>query len=511
MKKTLLTISTVIASGIAMAQVPGDLDLTFGIGGYSTFDPYANTGEIYWDMITLSNDKIVKVGYTNDGGDSDILIARFLPDGTPDSTFNATGYVKADMTIGGNEDARGVCEIANGQLLVTGYMQGVGALNAFVARVNEDGSLDTSFGTNGYTLMNAGDNLIAYGKSVVYDAVNNEIYVGGAAMNNGQGDIFLCNLTMGGGIDNSFSSNGYALLDIEGGEDQLMKMDRRANGDFIFGGFADSSGVTVGYVAALSQFGTPTTFGTGGHRIIHFGNNATEVNDLYIDASDRVVVTGDEGTYPNINGYVLRLTTTGDLDATFASSGVMMSDPGATTALFFRGVAETLDGGIVACGNFDGASQDLYVMLLNANGQLNGNFGGNGDVIIPFTINTNSVATMGCGVQSSGKIVLGGYLTSQDFVGENSFMIRVIPTAGLGVEEMTNEVLVNVYPNPVSNSFQVNTDGVEVVELLDVNGKSLKSWNAQASYELPVGVSTGVYIVRVKTEHSVGLARIMVK
>lgn len=510
MKKALLTISTVILTGLASAQVPGDLDLTFGVNGYAMTDPIANTSERYWELLTLSNDKIVKVGYTEDGGDTDILVARFLPDGTPDSTFNGNGFLTIDLSLGGDEDARGVCEIASGQLLITGYVQTVASLDAYVMRLNEDGTIDVSFGTaSGHSKFNTGDDLIAYGKSVVYSG--GEIYVGGAALVGAQSDVFICNLTASGGIDVSFSTSGFATKDIAGGADHMKKMDIMSNGAFVFGGYADSSGVTIGYVASLSQFGTPATFGTNGAYHVNFLNGPNEVNDLYVDANNNVVFAGDEGTYPNINGFVIRLTSAGLLDGTFGSNGMVMSDPGATTALFFRGVKETLDGGIVACGNFDGTSQDLYVMLMEGDGSLNGSFGGNGDVIIPFAISTAAVSLMGCGVQTDGKIVMGGFLASQDFVGDNMFMLRLIPFAGLGIEEITEQQIVTVYPNPVASEFNISMTDVESVELVDASGKTVQTWGNQHSYSLPTGMTAGVYFLRVRSEQSIGLARIMVK
>lgn len=510
MKKALLTVSTVILSGWALSQNPGDLDLTFGINGYAMTDPLVNTGELYWDLLTLSDDKIIKVGYTDDGGDTDILIAKFKSDGTPDSTFAGNGFLVIDLSLGGDEDARGVTELASGQFLVTGYVQTPGSLDAYVMRINADGTIDTSFGTSsGHTKLNTGDNLIAYGKSVI--EYGGEIFVGGAAIVGGQSDLFICNLTAGGGIDNSFSTAGYATKDIEGGNDHMMTMDIKTNGSFVFGGYADSSGVSIGYVASLSQFGTPATFGINGAYNVNFGSGIYEVNDLYVDANDNIVLVGDGGTFPDVNGFMMRLTPSGSLDTGFGSNGMVMSDPGATTALFFRGVAETLDGGIVAAGNFDGASKDMYVMLVDSLGDLNGNFGGNGDVIVPFAIQTAAVSTMGCGVQSDGKIVLGGFLESQDFVGANMFMVRLYPYAdNSSVSEITKEVI-TVYPNPASSEFHIANENVEAVELLDMNGKNIMTWVAQNNYPLPTDLNPGMYMIRVKTEQSVGLARIIVK
>jgi len=506
MKTTLLTLGTILAASATFAQNPGDLDTGFGIGGYVLSDPYANTGEVYWDLITLDDDKIIKVGYTDDGNNTDILISKFQANGLPDSTFGVNGFTAIDLSLGGDEDARGVVALPSGQLLITGYVQTPGSLDAYVMRMNTDGTIDNAFGTNnGHTLINTGDNLIAYGKSVISDG--STIFVGGAALVGGQSDLFVCKLTTGGGIDNSFSSSGFATVDIEGGNDQLMQMGLKANGSFVLGGFADSSGVQIGYVVDFTQFGTPTS-----NAAYHFNpaGEPNEINDLYVNSSDEVIFVGDAGVYPNVNGYVGKLSSSLVPVATFGTNGLAMSDPGATTGLFLRGVAETLDGEIIATGNFAGASNDLYAMQLDQNGSFNSGFGGNGDVIIPFTISTNSVSMFGCDLQSDGKIITGGHLDSQDFIGENMFMIRLYPYEdNTSVFELEQEKI-TVYPNPVVSQFHINGD-VERIELIDANGRVLQTWGAQSTYTLSPSITSGAYTVRVQTEQSIGLARIIVK
>lgn len=506
MKTTLLTLGTVLLTGASIAQSPGDLDTDFGISGYTLTDPFANTGEAYWDLITLDDDKIIKVGYTDDGNDTDILISKFQANGLPDSTFGVNGFTAIDLSLGGDEDARGITALPSGQLLVTGFVTVPGALDAYVMRLNADGTVDNAFGTSsGHTKINTGDNLVAYGKTVISDGTN--IFVGGAALDGGQSDLFVCKLTQGGGIDNSFSSSGFATVDIEGGNDQLMQMDVKSNGSFVLGGFADSMGVQIGFVADLTQFGTPT-----GNTVYHFNptGGPNEINDLYVNDNNDIIFVGDAGVLPNIDGYIGKLNATLSLDATFGTNGLATSDPGATTALFVRGVAETPDGEIIATGNFAGASNEIYAMLLTANGSFNSNFGGNGDVIIPFAISTTETNAFGCDLQSDGKIIIGGHLESQDFIGTNMFMVRLhLEDPNASLTELKQEKI-NVYPNPVTGQFQVDGTATNV-ELIDVNGRLLQSWEGQSVYVLSPAIASGVYTVKVQTEQSIGLARIIVK
>ncbi|GEM_PF-2696922 len=515
MKKLLLNINLVLLSSLsvtyAVGQNAGDLDTDFGIGGYSVFDPYSNTGELYWDMITLSDDKIIKVGYTDDGGDTDILVAKFQANGLPDSTFGVNGFTTIDLSLGQDEDARGVYEMASGQLLITGYVQTPGSLDGYVMRMNADGTVDNSFGTSsGHTKFNTGDNLVAYGRSVIESG--SQIFVGGAAVVGAQLDFVVVKFTIGGGIDAAFSSGGYATMDIAGGNDNMQAMDIKANGSFVFGGTADSMGVLLGVVGSMTQFGTPSTFAGDGSYTFDMGSGLNEVNDLYVDANDNTVFTGDEGLFPNLNGFVTRLTPTGDLDNTFGTNGTLMSDPGATTALYFRSLMETPNGEIVAVGNFDGASQDIYAMMLDQGGSPISEFGGNGDVIVPFAITTNLVTTMAGDVQADGSIIVAGYLESQDFVGENMFMVRLHPLVDDASINELNAISMSTFPNPASHSFEVEGDAdVESVELISLTGQVAQTWEAQEVYTLAENVMNGTYILKITTSKGIAVQRLAVQ
>ena len=52
MKNILISIITAFSLfTIASAQNPGELDDSFGMDGFALDDPYANTGEIFADMV----------------------------------------------------------------------------------------------------------------------------------------------------------------------------------------------------------------------------------------------------------------------------------------------------------------------------------------------------------------------------------------------------------------------------------------------------------------------------
>lgn len=512
MKKLILTITAAASILTTNAQTPGDLDATFGIGGYAMTDNYQNTGEVFWDLAVLADDKIVHVGYTDDGNDTDVLVTKFLADGTPDSTFASDGVLVIDLSLGLNEEARGVYEMSDGKLLITGYVSDAinQSYDAFLMRLNADGTVDDTFGSTspGRTHFNAGDNLIAYGRSIV--TVGTEIYVGASCLSGGQADMFLFNFTQGGGLDVSFSTGGSAQVDVDGDDDELYAMDMTSNGNFVLVGTSLNAGVQSAVVTTLSSFGTPTSFG---NQKFDFGDGWNEANDVYVDANNYIYVAGAEGNDPNIDGFVMRLKNdgSGELDSTYATNGVMQSDPGATTSLYFRKVMPVWDGGVVVTGNLGGATIELYAMMLESDGSLQGNFQG-GDVYVPFSISAISAQAFGGGMQSDGAIIIGGYLESQDFVGENMFMVRLNAYKDVtSVLEVKNQ-FVNVYPNPATSSFNIDMNGIESVKLISMQGKVVNTWfGNQNTFEIPANTESGAYILQMNSSEGTATARIVIQ
>jgi uncharacterized delta-60 repeat protein len=100
--------------------------------------------------------KIVVAGRAANGGGFprpwDFLVARFNPNGTLDTSFNnGSGWIRVAPVAGGINLAQGVAIDGSGRIVVGGILQsGDGTTNGVaVVRLNPDGTLDTSFGTNG--------------------------------------------------------------------------------------------------------------------------------------------------------------------------------------------------------------------------------------------------------------------------------------------------------------------------------------------------------------------------
>ncbi len=153
MKKIVVIVSIVFFS-IRMCATDGLIDSSFGVGGRvtATFESAGNLA-----VIQQPDGKIVTVGGVIALGDTDFALVRYNADGSLDSSFGTGGLVTT--SFGGTDDrAMAVVLQPDGKVVVVGRVLS-GTLDVFhfaLARYNADGSLDTSFGTNGQVTTSVG-------------------------------------------------------------------------------------------------------------------------------------------------------------------------------------------------------------------------------------------------------------------------------------------------------------------------------------------------------------------
>ena len=119
----------------------GKIDTAFSNDGKQTTEFVAGDTAVALAAMQQKDGKLVAVGYSYTGTDSDIAVARYLGNGQPDNTFSNDGKVLVDF--GGADDiATGVIQQFDGKLLVSG----ISNYRPVLVRYATDGSLDTTFG-----------------------------------------------------------------------------------------------------------------------------------------------------------------------------------------------------------------------------------------------------------------------------------------------------------------------------------------------------------------------------
>jgi uncharacterized delta-60 repeat protein len=142
---------------VARYNHEGRLDSSFGAGGLVRND-FSGAAA----LVLQPDGKVVTAGTQfvfNNGvpSDKNLVLQRFNPDGSPDTSFGSTGLVVADFD--GDSQAFALVLQADGKLVVAGAFEAFGALDRdfALARYHSDGSLDTSFGTGGLVVTDIGE------------------------------------------------------------------------------------------------------------------------------------------------------------------------------------------------------------------------------------------------------------------------------------------------------------------------------------------------------------------
>lgn len=163
---------------LPVAARPGDVDESYGVTGFS-FSTGPNTGNqestAFLDGEVTADGKLTSVGVynypvTNFGIAQDFYIVRTLPSGAGDTTFNGTGALRFAnvLPLGSQSIARAVRIQQDNKIVVAGIcniitnfgtpQQKQSGYGMCAARVNQNGTLDSSFGGNQFTVQHDPNN-----------------------------------------------------------------------------------------------------------------------------------------------------------------------------------------------------------------------------------------------------------------------------------------------------------------------------------------------------------------
>src|SRR5262249_13035007 len=135
---------------VARLNADGSLDTSFNGTGKVTID-FGFDDQATAVALQPSDGKIVVAGFGNQSaGSASFLAARLNTNGTLDTSFNGTG--KQSVSFGATDRAYAVATPADGKIVLAGSTQTSGPTpptSFAVARLNGDGSLDPSFNSTG--------------------------------------------------------------------------------------------------------------------------------------------------------------------------------------------------------------------------------------------------------------------------------------------------------------------------------------------------------------------------
>ena len=277
---------------VARLTPQGQPDTTFDQDGKRTID---SGGVEHVSKVELQPDgKIVVAGETS--VNSDGAVYRLTTTGEPDNTFDQDGAVGIDS--GGQEFLGGLALQGDGGIVVSGHTS-VGD-DATVYRLTSAGKPDTTFDQDGARGIDfAGDNEVGWDVAIQPDG---RIVIGGTTGTDG--NAAFARLSAAGQPDTSFGTGGKTLVDA-GGEDVVRDLILQNDGRMLASG--GSSGTPgAGILLRLGTDGKPDgSFAPGGLAKIGV-DGLGEIFSIALQGDGRLVGAGASGG-PQNEAMVLRV------------------------------------------------------------------------------------------------------------------------------------------------------------------------------------------------------------
>lgn len=404
--RTLFAISALLFLGVsAYPNGPGSLDLTFAGTGYK-FESVG--GGMDWGKATAVqvDGKIVVAGYTSKvGSNTDVVVARYNPDGSLDPTFDDDGKLRTAVSSN-YEEADAVVVQPDGKIVVAGYSGSGITYNFLLLRYNPNGSLDPSFGTAGKVLTTVtGRNDRAFSLALQPDG---KLLAGGAAGGGAGSGSALVRYNQDGSLDTSFGTGGIAIttLPLTVGILTVNSIGIQPDGRIVTtgDGYLDFSVVRYNANGSLD-----TTFdGDGIVTCPVSANGIDSAFSLALYPDGKVVAAGSTDNGGDTEFGLIRLNADGSLDTSFSGDGKLISAFPNDGAYAYTVMVRT-DGKITAVGNaFDGTSVDFALLRCDPDGSLDPAFGGDGMVTTEVTPGVFHDLAYSAALQPDGKIIAAG-------------------------------------------------------------------------------------------------------
>ena len=400
------------AGTLPMASAaPGDLDPTFGTGGKVVTDFMSGTDYVQ-DIGIQADGKIVLGGRSEKDGNSDFAIARYLSNGTLDSSFASGGQRLTPIGDAGDFGLALAIQ-PDGKILQFGNAAlGATGTDFALVRYLTDGSLDPDFGTSGIATFNfAGSSFDLAGDLLIQP--DGKIVLGGESNDNFAFIRCLAN----GALDSSFGIDGKVLIDF-GGQDGIHGIALQPDGKIVACGesFTTNGNSLEFAVARLDTDGEldPGFNGSGG-QLIGFGPSAEIANGITVQSDGKIVIVGSTRVGGDSDFVLVRFLADGQLDAGFGNGGGAISPISEDDDDDAYQVHAGGDGKLLVCGVAINDNRfDFALRAYLANGSPDAGFGSAGIVLTPIGTGTDESFAMA--IQDDGKIVTAGYTRDNTLV-----------------------------------------------------------------------------------------------
>jgi uncharacterized delta-60 repeat protein len=414
------------------------LDNSFGANGIFLM----NENSKLWDVSKLiKNDDgsiILSTQRVNGANPVENVVVKLTPNGTVDNSFGLNGYQVLNVTIDNGLAAK---KQNDGKLVFFG-----GQNNSKIIRLLPNGQFDSTFGTNGEVPLPSTDSDFNFNNNTLVFQ-NDKILI--IKRKSGTSAKSIVRYNNDGTLDTTFGVNGVV---------------ENINSNNIF---IDTSNNIVG-VSGYSDKYRVEKFDENGQAISTFGNNGilqvnipfvfNEIISAYMDNENRIIVSSDDvTTLDQIS--VFRINSDGTIDNSFSYGFSTVNH-----AIF--PILQQNTGYYLAGAKLDSQYEPTNVFLARVaeNGSIDTSFVQNG-YYVESSANLKSAESII--YNSDGSIILSGEYN--DGVSNKIFVAKYIVSTLATNEIKNNELQVQ---NPFKNELKIRSkEEIKSLELYDLQGK----------------------------------------
>ncbi len=367
-----------------------ELEQNFGTNGIVGNDNYISVIR----STHIQNGKILSAGYYYNEIDEEyyLFMVRYNSTGTIDTTFGTNGYILTDYQVNGSEFSKIMFVLSNNKFIVV--CKDPSGNNFVFIRYTENGLIDTSFDTDGF--LNTGYTF------------NQGLFC--SIINDGNDGIIFSYVNSGlkyRRYNSNGTTNGNLTSTIFDFSDRWCLCNTvDSNGNIIFAGRESGGGGIVSnpllYVVYDTSDALVTTIGTAGY--VYYTHDVVSnqgYSSVITDADDNIILVA----YYGVSTVLVHKY---DTNGTLLYYNRDISAKGDYTSL------NILSGKILVGARKDNNSdtkfESFYLTRLNSNLTVDTSFGTNGYIITPVTTGIFESRMLNIVIYSSSKIIVSGYI-----------------------------------------------------------------------------------------------------
>lgn len=509
------------------AQTAGTLDNSFGTSGAAL--TAIGTGNDFANAVAVQSDgKIVASGYSITGTKYVFSLARYNTDGTLDNTFGTAGKISTSIQTATDQIYAMVIQ-PDGKIVVGGVSSSTAnSYDWALARYNTNGTLDNTFGTNGIVISS-----LSTKQDYLYKVLlqNDGKIIGVGYSNDGTRSNFtIARYNANGTLDTSFGTNGVASYFFDPNSSIARSAVLLSDGKIIIGGSVTNATVSPSVTSfALIKYNSNGTldssFGTGGKVITPVGTSSDIIYSMVLMPDGKIVAGGTSRVGTLNNFAVARYNSNGTLDTSFGTNGFIVHPFGTATASFgallYVPSVGLLAGGY---GTFNTVISFGLVLYSSTDGKLVNTFGTSGVASTAVGMAASGISALA--LQKDNKLIAAGYAQPTGGTNYDFALARYFTGATVDVKESRNNIpfgfkLSQNYPNPFNPTtkiqFTIKNAGFTTLKVFDALGREIStlfSGYAEAGRLNEVtfdakNLSSGMYFAQLKSNNQIQIRKMI--